>query len=186
MNTIQRGPLSLSAAALSVLALLVACAEDPETPDGADETAAEEPGSTGNEPTDDDETASDEQPGTDDVDWGEQYRSQQDAMPDEDWPQGELTDPAEETDNPTYHEWGDYEEVDETTLRMYVFMGNPNCYGLQYEVDEREEEVAVAVISGNLPGVDECTDDGHLAAIDVELGEPLDDREVVDLAQEQD
>lgn len=51
------------------------------------------------------------------------------------------------------------------------------------EVEETEDEVAVAVISGTREGVEDCTDDGFFGAIDVGLEEPVGDREVVDLSE---
>lgn len=82
-----------------------------------------------------------------------------------------------------YAEWGDYEEVEEDVLRFYVVMGNFDCNGLQYRVQETEDEVAVAVIAGTREGVHGCTEEAVLGAIDVELENPVGDRDVVDLSQ---
>ncbi len=111
------------------------------------------------------------------------YQEAAEEAPEEDWPQGEVQEPVEDLSSPHYLEWGDYEEVEDDVLRFYVFMGNPNCYGLQYEVEETDDEVAVAVISGMRDGVDVCTADGFFGALDVELDEPVGDRDVVDLSQ---
>ncbi|WP_170228564.1 hypothetical protein [Nesterenkonia populi] len=104
-------------------------------------------------------------------------------MPGEEWPQGEVQEPVEELSSLHYVEWADYEEIDDNVVRFSVVMGNPNCNGLQYEVEETEDEVAVAVISGMREGVEMCTADAFFGAIDVELEEPVGDRDVVDLSE---
>lgn len=126
---------------------------------------------------------SDAGPTQDNVDAAVSYRESAEEMPEEDWPQGEVQEPVEELSSLHYVEWGDYEEIDDNVLRFHVFMGNPNCYGLQYEVEETEDEVAVAVISGMREGVEMCTADGFFGALDVELEEPVGDRDVVDLSE---
>lgn len=150
--------------------LVTACGEsgaDTSTPEAAD-TESPEP---------------EVSPTHDETDWAEMYQEAAEEAPEEDWPQGEVQEPVEDLSSLHYLERGDYEEVEDDVLRFYVFMGNPNCYGLQYEVEETDDEVAVAVISGMREGVDVCTADGFFGALDVELDEPVGDRDVVDLSQ---
>ncbi|GAA4827251.1 hypothetical protein GCM10023354_01120 [Garicola koreensis] len=78
--------------------------------------------------------------------------------------------------------WEDYEVVSETELRFLTTSGNQACYGQRYEVQETQEEVAVAIIIGNRPdGGAICTQEAILIAVPVELDEPLGDRDVVEL-----
>lgn len=78
--------------------------------------------------------------------------------------------------------WEDYEVVSETELRFLTTSGNQACYGQRYEVQETQEEVAVAIIIGNRPdGGANCTQEVIFIAVPVELDEPLGDRDVVEL-----
>lgn len=122
-------------------------------------------------------------PTHDDVDWAEAYQHSAQQTPEDDWPRGDVQEPVEVLFSRHYVQWGDYEEVEEDVLRFYVVMGNFDCNGLQYRVQETEDEVAVAVITGTREGVDGCTEEAVLGAIDVELENPVGDRDVVDLSQ---
>ncbi|MGJ9372094.1 hypothetical protein [Nesterenkonia sp. CF4.4] len=101
----------------------------------------------------------------------------------DDVPRGEVQEPVDVLFSRHYVRLGDYEEVDDDLLRFHFSMGNFECYGLQSRVQETEDEVAVAVIVGTREGVDGCTDEGLYGAIDVELEDPVGDRDVVDLSQ---
>ncbi|WP_258934523.1 hypothetical protein [Nesterenkonia pannonica] len=91
----------------------------------------------------------------------------------------ETTD-ALESERP--QPWTGVEESGEAELRFTTWMGNPECYGIRYEAEEDEDEVAVALITGVLPDSPEvCTTEVVEAEITVPLEEPLGDREVVEL-----
>ena len=78
--------------------------------------------------------------------------------------------------------WEDYEIVSETELRFLVTSGNQSCYGQRYQIEETEDEVAVAIIIGQRKeGAEICTQEAVFVAVPVELEEPLDQREVVGL-----
>ena len=79
--------------------------------------------------------------------------------------------------------WDDFEEVSETELRVELFAGNPSCYGVRTVVEEDENEVRVAAITGTIPEEAEqaCTQEAIYVSVPVELEEPLGDREVVQL-----
>lgn len=117
------------------------------------------------------------------VDSGEPYRELSEISSEDDVPRGEVQEPVDVLFSRHYVRLGDYEEVDDDLLRFHFSMGNFECYGLQSRVQETEDEVAVAVIVGTREGVDGCTDEGLYGAIDVELEDPVGDRDVVDLSQ---
>lgn len=78
--------------------------------------------------------------------------------------------------------WEDYEVISETELRFLSTSGNQACYGQRYQVEETAEEVAVAVIVGTRPdGAQICTQEAIFIAVPVELGDPLGERDVVEL-----
>ncbi|WP_133725937.1 hypothetical protein [Nesterenkonia aurantiaca] len=122
-------------------------------------------------------------PTHDDIDWAEAYQQSAQQTPEDDWPRGDVQEPVEALFSRHYVEWGDYEEVDDEVSRFFVVMGNFDCHGLQYRVEETQDEVAVAVITGTREGVNECTEEAVLGAIDVELENPVGVRDVVDLSQ---
>lgn len=114
---------------------------------------------------------------------GEPYPELVEISSEEDLPRGEVQEPVDVLFSRHYVRLGEYEEIDDDVLRFHFYMGNFDCNGLQYRVEETDEEVAVAVISGTREGVDGCTEEAVYGAIDVELDEPVGDREVVDLSQ---
>lgn len=122
-------------------------------------------------------------PTHDSYDSAEPYRERAEMSPEEGMPRGEVQEPVELFFSLHYVEWGDSEEIDDDVLRFHLYMGNFDCNGLQYRVEETEDEVAVAVITGTREGVDGCSEEAVLGAIDVELDDPVGDREVVDLSQ---
>lgn len=95
---------------------------------------------------------------------------------------GEVQEPVEVLFSRRYVEWGDYEEIEDDVLRFHFYMGNFACNGVQYRVEETEDEVALAVITGTREGVDGCSEEAVLGAVDVALDDPVGDREVVDLS----
>lgn len=116
-------------------------------------------------------------------DSGEPYLELVEISSEEDRPRGEVQEPVEVLSSRHFVRLGDYEEVDDDVLRFHFYMGNFDCNGLQYRAEETDDEVAVAVISGTREGVDGCSEEAVYEAIDVELDEPVSDREVVDLSQ---
>lgn len=91
-------------------------------------------------------------------------------------------EPAEELENEHVAGWHDYEVTSEDEIRFFTTTGNLNCYGLRYEVEESDDEVAVAIIGGRLPDAPEvCTMEAVFVGLPVELDEPLGDRELVEL-----
>ncbi|MCH8572194.1 hypothetical protein LSI54_12625 [Nesterenkonia sp. AY15] len=101
----------------------------------------------------------------------------------EDRPRGEVQEPVEVLFSPHYVRLGDYKQIHEDVLRFHFYMGNFDCDGLQSRVEETEDEIAVAVITGTREGGDGCSEEAVFGAIDVELENPVGDREVVDLSQ---
>lgn len=78
--------------------------------------------------------------------------------------------------------WEDYEIVSETELRFLTTSGNQACYGQRYQIEETEDEVALAIITGQRKeGAEVCTQEAIFIAVPVELDEPLGDRDVVEL-----
>lgn len=95
---------------------------------------------------------------------------------------GEVQEPVEVLFDRHYVRLGDYEVIDDGVLGFHFYVGNFDCDGVQHSVDENEDEVAVAVITGTREGVDACTDDAALGSVDVQLDDDLGDRVVVDLS----
>jgi len=116
------------------------------------------------------------------ADSSEPYRELVEMSSEEDL-RGEVQEPVEVLFARHYVRLGDYEVIDDDVLRFHFYMGNFDCYGVQHSVEETEDEVAVAVITGMRQGVDACTDEAVLGAVDVELDGPVGNREVVDLSE---
>ncbi|GAA1149724.1 hypothetical protein GCM10009672_22660 [Nesterenkonia lutea] len=81
--------------------------------------------------------------------------------------------------------WQNYTVVSDTELQLSFYTGNPACYGVRSVVEEDEEVIRVATISGTLlDAVDSaCTQEARHVSLIVELDEPVADREVVPLAE---
>jgi len=116
------------------------------------------------------------------ADLSEPYRELVEMSSEEDL-RGEVQEPVEVLFDRHYVRLGDYEVIDDEVLRFHFYMGNFDCYGVQHSVEENEDEVAVAVITGTRTGVDACTDDAALGAVDVQLDDDLGNRDVVDLSE---
>ena len=156
------GPVIASAASLTVL---VACTSGAQDPAEDGDPSPDSPGTEAPDPT------SSPAPGSTD----------EAEAPEIDMP----TEDAEVVDEMVHERsagWEDYEVVSETELRFLATSGNQACYGQRYQVEETAEEVAVAIIVGNRPdGAEICTQEAIFIAVPVELEEPLEDRDVVEL-----
>lgn len=93
---------------------------------------------------------------------------------DEDTPAPGSSFPEQDAEivDPMHHErsagWEDYEILSETQLRFLSMSGNQACYGQRYQLEEGEEEVAVAIIVGTRPdGAEVCTQELVAVAVPV-------------------
>lgn len=78
-----------------------------------------------------------------------------------------------------------WEEVtfdeDQTTATVYWWGGNESCFGLdRVEVDLEAETVTITVFTGTVPGDIACTMELVAKGVEVDMGEPLGPRSVVD------
>lgn len=99
-----------------------------------------------------------------------------------------MPDPVEETPDMVAERlssWQDYTVVSDTELRFAFYSGNPACYGVRSVLEEDEDEVRVATISGTLrEAVDSaCTQEARYVSLTVELDQPLGERDVVPLEE---
>jgi len=99
-----------------------------------------------------------------------------------------MPDPVEETPDMVAERlssWQDYTVVSDTELRFAFYSGNPACYGVRSVLEEDEDEVRVATISGTLrEAVDSaCTQEARCVSLTVELDQPLGERDVVPLEE---
>jgi len=103
-------------------------------------------------------------------------------------PSEPMPDPVEETPDMVAERlssWQDYTVVSDTELRFAFYSGNPACYGVRSVIQEDEDEVRVATISGTLrEAVDSaCTQEARYVSLTVELDQPLGERDVVHLEE---
>ncbi|MGJ9374283.1 hypothetical protein [Nesterenkonia sp. CF4.4] len=81
--------------------------------------------------------------------------------------------------------WQEYSTSSEMELQLAFYSGNPACYGVRSVVEEDDDEVRVATISGTLPDAvgSACTQEARYVSVVIELQEPLGEREVVPLTE---
>ncbi|MGO1319113.1 MAG: hypothetical protein ACTMIK_02535 [Galactobacter sp.] len=73
--------------------------------------------------------------------------------------------------------WSNATELSGNRLRVDFTMGSPKCTGARAVVEESTDTVDIAVLNGTLPEAPRnCTMEALLAAVVVELDEPLGDR----------
>ena len=99
-----------------------------------------------------------------------------------------MPDPVEETLDMVAERlssWQDYTVASDTELQFAFYSGNPACYGVRSVLEEDEDEVRVATISGTLlEAVDSaCTQEARYVSLTVELDQPLGERDVVPLEE---
>lgn len=91
-------------------------------------------------------------------------------------------------------DWEDYRPVVEedeapgqaTALEFLLISGSDNCYGVRSVVEEDEETVRVGTITGLLPETPQaCTAEGRMVSLIVPLDEPLGEREVIPMDDEE-
>jgi hypothetical protein len=76
--------------------------------------------------------------------------------------------------------------VDDDTVRVEYYLGVEDCYGLDHvDVEYGEEVVIITLYSGNVPGERVCIDLAEFVATIVDLDEPLNGREIVDGAADE-
>lgn len=95
-----------------------------------------------------------------------------------------MTDdtPREDLLNESAHPWQRYEVVDEHHVRVFVTMGTETCYGLRAEVQETNNAIAIATITGTLPEAPMgCTRELREASLLVETQQPVGERPVTHL-----
>ena len=174
MWTWNRGGQSVVFAACVVA--LSACGNGGDEAAGGGAGSPEGPGTPTQSPTPADET--DESRDSDEQVQPEGAESPEIDMPQED---AEVVDQMIRENSVG---WEDYEVVSETELRFLATSGNQACYGQRYQTAESEDEVAVAIITGQREdGAEICTQEAVFIAIPVQLDEPLGERDVVELAE---
>lgn len=184
----RRAAVGLGGTLMAAL-LLSACAgapdqdqEEPAEPDTDVEQTELEPEDDGD---DDDADDSAEDDAADDEGEGNDADEDADDEGAGELPEMEATEieQSPEMIEETQATWDEYEEISETQLRLELFSGNPTCYGVRTVVEEDEDEVRIAAITGTLPEAEDqaCTQEALYVSVDVELEEPLGDREVVQL-----
>jgi len=76
-------------------------------------------------------------------------------------------------------EWTRWERVSDTRLRVWCFQGNRAAYGVRAVVDEGDDTVRVATVTGTRPDApDMTTMEAVEVSLLVDLAAPLGDREV--------
>lgn len=101
--------------------------------------------------------------------------SQEDTTVNDDTPREDLLDESA-------HPWQRYEVVDEHHVRVFVTMGTETCYGLRAEVQETNNAIAIATITGTLPEAPVgCTRELREASLLIETQQPVGERPVTHL-----
>ena len=156
----------VAAAAVS-LAVVLACANGAEESGSDDDLIPEDSGTETPEPTSDPSPGPTDEAETPEIDMPEEH--------------AEIVDQMIRENSVG---WEDYEVVSETELRFLATSGNQACYGQRYQTAESEDEVAVAIITGQREdGAEICTQEAVFIAVPVQLDEPLGERDVVELAE---
>lgn len=114
-------------------------------------------------------------------------------MPQDPWERTHIVEPSAGMNSERLIGWQDYRAVTDegerpeqaTELEFLLVSGNENCFGVRAEVDEDDQTVRVATIRGVLQDtLDACTAEGRMVSLVVELEQPLGDREVVPMEEE--
>ncbi|WP_010524761.1 hypothetical protein [Nesterenkonia sp. F] len=114
-------------------------------------------------------------------------------MPQDPWERTHIVEPSAGMNSERLIGWQDYRAVTEegerpeqaTELEFLLVSGNENCFGVRAEVDEDDQTVRVATIRGVLQDtLDACTAEGRMVSLVVELEQPLGDRDVVPMEEE--
>lgn len=90
-----------------------------------------------------------------------------------------VAEPSPDLVNPRSESAAAWTKIDARTLRIFFLGGSPGCYGAAVEVTEQADQIAIALMTGGLPGDGACDSALWPMAIDIPLTEPLGDREVV-------
>ncbi|GAB3177119.1 hypothetical protein GCM10027060_00910 [Nesterenkonia halophila] len=114
-------------------------------------------------------------------------------MPQDPWERTHIVEPSTGMNSERLIAWQDYRAVtaegerprQATELEFLLVSGNENCFGVRAEVEEDAQTVRVATIRGVLQDtLDACTAEGRMVSLVVELEQPLGDREVVPMEEE--
>lgn len=114
-------------------------------------------------------------------------------MPQDPWERTHIVEPSAGMNSERLIGWQDYRAVtaegerprQATELEFLLVSGNENCFGVRAEVEEDAQTVRVATIRGVLQDtLEACTAEGRMVSLVVELEQPLGDREVVPMEEE--
>ena len=96
-------------------------------------------------------------------------------------PSHQEVEPREGLVDVVPHIWDKVEPVDQRTLRVEFYGGVEECEGLdRVEVKETEDDVTITLYTGRVPEAEVCIEIAVLKSVEVGLGAPLGDREIVD------
>lgn len=76
--------------------------------------------------------------------------------------------------------WSRYEVVSDHSVRVFFYMGNPQCHGVRAAVDEDAATVRITLYEGTLPDAPaECTLNAASASLVVTTRDPVGTRSVI-------